>query len=89
MGIGHLIAVSWNQPQLCCDCHRFAAAGTQELKYSDGGPYLEKRCAPCAEVRYADALPMLALDIQKVSRRKGRSETADTMTPAPLLGLAG
>lgn len=89
MGQRNLIAVTWTQPQHCCDCKGLAHGGYQELKYSEGGPYLEKRCAPCAEVHYADALPMLAMDIPKAPRGQSRPAAADTMTPAPLLGLAG
>lgn len=90
MGNRILIYVHWNQPQVCGDCRIEVPDGWQELKTSEGGPYLEKRCGPCAEVHYGDALPELVNDISKAKRNSGRNKAADEpMIPAPLLGLAG
>lgn len=81
----------WDKPHLCRDCHHFTAEGWQELKYSTGGPYLEKRCDPCAEVHYGDALPELVNDIPKKKRRSGQTEkTIQSIDSSPLLlGLTG
>lgn len=87
---GRIRRVAWTQPQLCGDCHTTTPDGWQELKYSKGGPYIEKRCGPCAEVHYGKALPVLADDGPKKKGRTGPAKAADKeMTEAPLLGLAG
>lgn len=81
----------WKNPQLCCDCRCETYDGWQELKYSGGGPYLEKRCGPCAEAHYGKTLPELADDLSKKKRRSGQTKATDKkmMTEAPLLGLTG
>lgn len=89
MGLRNLITVTWTQPQLCCDCHRAAKQGWQELKHSEGGPYLEKRCGPCAEVHYGDTLPLLAHDLSKAKRHKVSAKKDDEAITPPMLGLAG
>lgn len=89
MGHRNIIRVAWTQPQICEDCHHSAPEGWQELKYSNGGAYLEKRCAPCAEVHYGDALPELANDISKAKRAKSGTKTDDKQIAPPMLGMAG
>ncbi len=84
------VLIAWTQPQHCGDCSMTVPEGWQELKYSSGGPYLEKRCCSCAEVHYGNALSNLADDLPKKVRRSGQNKKTDKpMTEAPLLGLAG
>lgn len=91
MGLGILTHITWNQPQICVDCRKAIPQGWQELKKSAGGLYLEKRCGPCAEVHYGEALPELVMDLPKKTKDAGRPEkTAGDLTDTPLLlGLTG
>jgi hypothetical protein len=87
----NLTHITWTQPQICGDCHSMVPDGWQELKKSDGGPYIEKRCGPCAEVHYGNALPELVMDLPKKTKRSGKAEKAvSELDCSPLLlGLTG
>lgn len=80
-----LQAETWSQPQICGDCHIHAAEGYQELKYSPGGPHLEKRCRPCAISHYGKG----AVDQADAEKKKSRKKAEKDMEYAPLLGRTG
>ncbi len=74
----NLTPMEWKSPQICGDCREMASEGWQELKYSAGGPYIEKRCNPCANRHYGETeLDQLVKPTTK--RTAGRKATDQTV----------